>query len=226
MRPGGPAAGDRAARLLRLVMAIALLTVGLVSVGAHTPAAAATPAPNPPIAKACGIDITLVLDASGSVSSSKAVEQVRDAAEAFLDALADTGSTARVIQFASIAEELAERDVVTSASLDDDAAFGRSIVRYYNPIPPRPSDVQIKRYNGGAISSAGSFSSSNSSNQYTNWDQVLDLTETDPGDLVVFVTDGDPTAYDFNRPGDPFSPGPPPDVAVGTRSSPGRGPRP
>ena len=219
MCPGGLGLGDRAARLLRLMLAITMLAAGLVAIGAPTPADAATPAPNPPIAKECGIDITLVLDASGSVQSSKAVEQVRDAAEAFLDALADTGSTARVIQFASLAEELAPRAVVTTPSLDDDAVFGRSITRYYNPIPPRPSSVEIKRYNGGNITSAGSFSSANSSNQYTNWDQVLDLTETDPGDLVVFVTDGDPTAYDFNRPGDPFSPGPPPDVAVGTDGS-------
>ncbi|HEY5787247.1 MAG TPA: vWA domain-containing protein [Microlunatus sp.] len=201
------------------MIATALLTACLVSVGAPTPAAAATPDPNPTIAKECGLDITLVLDASGSVQSSKAVEQVRDAAEAFLDALADTGSTARVIQFASLAEVLAPRAVVTTPSLDEDAAFGRSITRYYNPIPPRPSDVEIKRFNGGSITAAGSFSSSNGSNQYTNWDQVLDLTEVDPGDLVVFITDGDPTAYDFNRPGDPFSPGPPPDVAVGTDGS-------
>ena len=37
-----------------------------------------------------------------------------------------------------------------------------------------------------------------------------------PIELVVYVTDGDPTAYDFNQPGDPFDPGPPPDVAIST----------
>ena len=32
----------------------------------------------------------------------------------------------------------------------------------------------------------------------------------------MYVTDGDPTAYDFNQPGDPFDPGPTPDVGVNT----------
>ena len=56
-------------------------------------------APNPPMADSCGTDAVLVLDASGSIDSAHAVDDVRDAGEAFLDALADTGSTARVLQF-------------------------------------------------------------------------------------------------------------------------------
>ena len=35
-------------------------------------------------------------------------------------------------------------------------------------------------------------------------------------ELIVYVTDGDPTSYDFNQPGDPFVPGPTPDVGVNT----------
>ena len=34
----------------------------------------------------------------------------------------------------------------------------------------------------------------------------------------MYVTDGDPTAFDFNQPGDPFDAGPPPDVAISTDS--------
>lgn len=176
-------------------------------------AQAATPAPNPPIEKACGIDVTLVLDASGSVNSSHAVGNVRDAATAFLDGLADTGSTARVIQFATIAQQLAPRGLITADSIASGGVFGKAVDAYYNPIPPRPSNVEIKRYNGGSLTSSGSFTSSNGSTQYTNWQQVLDLTAQDPGKLVVFITDGDPTAYNFNRSGDPFTPK---DVAVGT----------
>ncbi|GAA1979804.1 DUF7507 domain-containing protein [Microbacterium pumilum] len=144
---------------------------------------------------------------------------MRAAAEAFLEAFQDTGSTARVTQFASLSEELAPREIVDAASMQNGGLFREAINGYYNPIPPRPSDVEIKRYNNGSASSAGSWQSSNSSNQYTNWDQSLRDVATapgGPGDLVVYITDGDPTAYDFNRPGDPFSPGPPPDVGVGT----------
>lgn len=95
-------------------------------------------------------------------------------------------------------------------------AFRAAVDGYYNPIPPRPGGVEIKRYTSGSPSSTSSWQSANSNNQYTNWDQSLNQASTDPGDLVVYITDGDPTAYDFDRPGDPFSPGPPPDVGVGT----------
>ena len=195
-----------------------LCLVGALSVVGAAPAAAAVaPAPNPPIAKQCGIDITLILDASGSVQQSNAVGAVRTAASAFLDALQDTGSTARVIQFASIAQELAPRGLVTAETVDPNGPLGEAVRGYYNPIPPRPNGVEIKSYRGsGSITSAGNWNSANNSNQYTNWNQVLDLTATDPGDLVVFITDGDPTSYDFNRPGDPFVQVAPYNVAVNT----------
>ena len=88
---------------------------------------------------------------------------------------------------------------------------------YYNPIPPRPPNVNIYSYRGnGNPQSSGNFSSANSSNQYTNWDQGLRQAGTGQAELMVFVTDGDPTGYDFDKPGDPFDSGPPPDVAVNT----------
>ena len=37
--------------------------------------------------------------------------------------------------------------------------------------------------------------------------------------MVVFITDGDPTAFDFSEPGDPKDQGPPPDVAFRTDRS-------
>jgi uncharacterized repeat protein (TIGR01451 family) len=197
---------------LAAVASLLIATVGFV-LWPQAAQAATTPLPNPPIAKACGIDVTLVLDASGSVDSSHAVGNVRDAATAFLDALADTGSTARVIQFATLAEQLAPRGLITADSIASGGVFGKAVSKYYNPQPQRPSNVEIKRYNGGSLTSSSSFSSANSNIQYTNWPQVLDMTATDPGKLVVFITDGDPTAYNFNRSGDPFTPA---DVAVGT----------
>jgi len=188
----------------------------LVVVGPASPASAADPLPNPTIPAQCGLGVTLVLDASGSVQTAGAVSQVRTAAEAFLEAFADTGSTARVLQFASLSEQLAPRAEVTGASLATGGAFRQAINGYYNPIPPRPGDVEIKRFNSGQPELPGSWTSSNSSTQYTNWDQSLRQASADAGDLVVYITDGDPTAYDFSEPGDPFSPGPPPDVGVGT----------
>ncbi len=55
-RPNGPR------RLVSLLAVAGLLAAGL-TIGAQPAAAAETPLPNPPIAKACGIDVTLILDA-------------------------------------------------------------------------------------------------------------------------------------------------------------------
>jgi hypothetical protein len=85
--------------------AILLVTVGAQLMGPITPANAdapglQTPLANPPMVESCGADVTLVLDASGSISSSHAVDNVRDAGDAFLDVISpDPGA---VLQFADL----------------------------------------------------------------------------------------------------------------------------
>jgi LPXTG-motif cell wall-anchored protein/uncharacterized repeat protein (TIGR01451 family) len=199
--------------------ATALATVLSVAT-APTPAAAQTaptPAPNPTMPDSCGTNVTLVLDASGSIQSSDAVSTVRNAGEAFLDALADTGSFARVTQFATLTQQLAPQTEVTTASLQSGGVFRQAIDGYYNPQPPRPSGVTIHRYDGsGDPASASNWTESNSSIQYTNWDASLDqagAVQIRPTQLVVYVTDGDPTAYNFDQAGDPF---PADDVGMNT----------
>ena len=184
------------------------------------------PVANPPIEESCGVDLTVVLDASGSVSQSHAVDDVRDAADALLDSLSNTNSTARVTQFATLSQQLAPSTLVDDASLGNGGALRNAINGYYNPQPPRPSDVNIYSTTAPATRlSSGSYSLSNSQIQYTNWDQSLDQAGQTTPELVVYVTDGDPTAFDFNQPGDPFDPGPPPDVAVSHRPEHGGGSR-
>jgi hypothetical protein len=196
----------------------AALPVAALAGGSRPAAAAVPPAANPAIAESCGVDVTLVLDASGSIQSSNAVDDVRDAAEAFLDALRNTNSTARVTQFATVSAQLASRTLVVDSSLAPGGALAGALAGYYNPKPPRPAGVDFYEYRGGNPQSASSFRLRNDgTDQYTNWDQGLrDARGGGPAELVVFVTDGDPTAYDLDQPGDPFSPGPPPDVAFNT----------
>ena len=180
------------------------------------------PAANPLIEETCGVDVTLVLDASGSISCSHAVENVRNAADAFLDALRNTNSTARVTQFGSVSAQLAPPTAVDDASLGPGGALAAALKGYYNPIPPAVAPQTFRRYDGGGHPlSSGNYGPPNtSSNQYTNWDQALDQAGTGaPPEMVLFVTDGDPTAFDFNQAGDPFSAGPPPDVAYSTDGS-------
>lgn len=206
----------------RLVLGLVLaMGAALLPLAVDSPAAADVPSDaNPPIEQSCGLDVTLVLDASGSVSSSHAVEDVRDAGSTLLDALTNTNSTARVTQFASLSEQLAPRTGIDDAALERDGALGQAVTDYYNPIPPRPGQVTIESYDGsGNAQNDSNYRTSNGSNQYTNWDQGLDQAGSDPGELVIFVTDGDPTGFDFDRSADPFDQGPPPDVAVNTNRS-------
>ena len=98
--------------------------------------------------------------------------------------------------------------------------FRTTFNRYYNPKPPRPSNVTIHKYDGsGNPQSSNNWRVDNGSNQYTNWDASLGQAgepQTLPVELVLYITDGDPTAYDFNQVGDPFDPGPPSDVGMNT----------
>jgi len=207
----------RVTRRSGLPVALAFALVGatvtaVAGVGAAPAVAAVTPVPNPPIAERCGVDVTLVLDASGSVQQSNAVNDVRNAAQAFLDALSNTGSRARVTQFGTVTQQLAPSTVVDDRSLGAGGVLRSAVAGYYNPRPPRPSNVNF-------INTSGQVNNNASNDQYTNWDGSLhQAAETTP-DLVVYVTDGDPTAYDLDQPGDPGDPGPPPDIRYGTSSS-------
>jgi len=214
-------------RSLRAVL-VAAATMAIVAGAAAPPPRPAAipapqavqPAPNPPIDESCGVNVTLVLDASGSIESSHAVDDVRNAADAFLDALKNTDSTARVTQFATVSQQLAARTPIDDASLAQGGALRTALDGYYDPKPPRPSSVSFYQYDGsGNAQDSRNYRLNNSLNQYTNWDQGLDQADQGPSELTVFVTDGDPTAFDFNQPGDPFKAGPPPDVAVQTDRS-------
>lgn len=170
-------------------------------------AAAVTPAANPVIPQSCGLDATLVLDASGSISSSSAVEKVRSAGNAFVKALKDTKSTTRITQFGTFSDQLAPRTVVDAAATSATGVLTKAMNKYYNPIPAKPSDSSIYQYNGGTWTNPKNYTKTTASNanQWTNWDAGMDQarTETKAPEIIVFVTDGDPTAFNLNKSGDP-----------------------
>ena len=109
--------------------------------------------------------------------------------------------------------------MVDAASLAPNGALRKAINGYYNPIPPRRRGTNIYSYRGGngdPLVAQQLQPRATARNQYTNWDQSLDQAG-DAGttrDLVVYVTDGDPTAFDFDQAGDPFTP---PDVGSAHR---------
>jgi uncharacterized repeat protein (TIGR01451 family) len=131
-----------------------------------------TPAPNPTLSPRCGINVMLVLDESGSIGSS--ADEVRDAARAFLNALAGTGSAVSIIDFSTTATRQVKYTTVT---LD-------SIANVFNPYLENGYDP------GG----------------WTNWEAAFQEVRTantqgTVADLVVFMTDGDPTARNTNSGG-------------------------
>ena len=136
-----------------------------------------TPAPNPNLPPRCGINVMLVLDESGSIASSNATESVRDATRAFLNALSGTGAAVSIIDFSSTAARPVPYTTVTSSA----------ITTVFEPY--------LK--NGYAPSG------------WTNWEAAFQKvreanTQGTLADLVVFVTDGDPTARNTAS-GDPVT---------------------
>ena len=90
---------------------------------------------NPVIPNSCGIDTTLVLDASGSISNAGAVQDVRDASNALLNTLKDTKSTARILQFSNNSQQLATRTLIDGTTFNQTA---------FPPIP-RQNRIALER---------------------------------------------------------------------------------
>lgn len=132
------------------------------------------PAPNPNLPAHCGINVMLVLDESGSIASSGATEAVRGAARAFLNALSGTGSAVSIVDFSTTAHRPVGYTTVTSDSIED--VFNPYLENGYDP------------------------------SGWTNWEAAFQQvrsanTQGTLADLVVFMTDGDPTARNTNSGG-------------------------
>jgi uncharacterized repeat protein (TIGR01451 family) len=136
-----------------------------------------TPGPNPDLPPRCGIDVMLVLDESGSIGSSGQTETVKAATRSFLDALSGTGARVSIVDFSSTAGRPVGYTTVTPDTIT--STFDPYLANGYNP--------------GG----------------YTNWEAAFQKvreanTQGPLADLVVFITDGDPTAHN-NPPGNPVT---------------------
>ena len=150
--------------LIAVGMVLAMLPVLGMVAGAENNVA------NPDLDGACGLDVALVLDRSGSIADADAEDEVAGAAQEVIDALEGTGGLVKVVTFASTADGLDG-----SGSQTSDLA---QIV--FND----PADIDLP--------DAG-FPSSGS----TNWDDALEVVRRSSGGvppLVVMITDGQPTS--------------------------------
>ncbi len=149
-----------------------LMTMGTVS------AASATDGTTNPEIEGCGIPITLVMDASGSIAGDE-ITAMRSASSAFLNGLKDTGSTARIVEFATTSKQLIERKNIEGQGLADLLAA-------------------VASYKSGGLGDLTNWESP----LWRTFDEPI------PGNkgLVVFMTDGDPnTVGDVGDPPSPTS---------------------
>jgi uncharacterized repeat protein (TIGR01451 family) len=125
------------------------------------------PATNEDLPPRCGINVMLVLDKSGSIASSGQTEAVKTATRSFLNALSGTGAKVSIVDFSSTAARPVPYTTVTADSIAD--TFEPYLRTGYNP------------------------------SGFTNWEAAFHEvrnanTQGTVADLVVFMTDGDPTA--------------------------------
>lgn len=154
----------------------ALLSVGLVVavLSYSLPARAAPfeppiPVDNPDLDASCGLDVLVILDESGSIASSGATDDVREAFEAFVGALNNTGSRVAVVEFSKQARLAVDSYVtVTNQTIAD--TFLPYINNGYDP------DGNTNWED--ALRAARYF---------------LPRPSQDQPHLVLFITDGDPT---------------------------------
>ena len=136
--------------------------------------------PNPTLSPSCDSRVVLVLDESYSIQqTSGAATGVRNGARAFMNGLVGSGAQVAVIEFNSQAR---------TVSLGPTA---------YNAVTSTFVSGSFERYISGSgpgeTYSPGSYSSPN---YYTNWDDAFVKAQAlaPKPQLVVFLTDGDPTA--------------------------------
>jgi uncharacterized repeat protein (TIGR01451 family) len=167
-----------------LLVSLAALLIAIGTVVAAPPAAAerlVDPLPNPPLPDFCGIDVAIVLDTSGSITSSGGVAtpenefKMKDAAKLVVDTLQGTPSRVGLASFRTLAtSELAMTDISTPAGASTvDAAI--DAVDFYNPL------IQ----------------------QGTNWEDAFLKTGPLGADVVLFATDGNPTTRNDDVVNDP-----------------------
>jgi uncharacterized repeat protein (TIGR01451 family) len=123
--------------------------------------------------------VSLVLDESGSIGASEVV--VRQALHAFLDPLAGYSLDTSIVEFGTSAATVFGYTEINEVNLG--SVFDPYVDNTTSPGYDSPSQL-------GA---------------WTNWDDALDEVSqmTDTPDLVIFITDGDPTAYNQDQLGEP-----------------------
>jgi hypothetical protein len=148
------------------------------------------------------LNVVLVLDVSSSIADAGADQQVKDAAKAFLNGVADTGSRVAIVTFGTRATLLAPPTADTTvknrpAPYTSNLSYLQSLV----------DGLTIPRSNSG-------------NTQYTNWDEGLMKAKDSLGlflpgkkTRVFMVTDGNPNVWIDDKTGNLVKPTTVPELA-------------
>ncbi|WP_161791988.1 T9SS type A sorting domain-containing protein [Psychroserpens jangbogonensis] len=124
------------------------------------------------------LNVAVVLDESGSIGASTEA-QVEAASLALANALKDTGAQMAFVEFASSA------DIPTYGGFTNWNTVNQAYIN------------GLENATTGLVAQYGNRN--NTTSQYTNWEdalnKVLDLNAIQTADIVLFMTDGNPTAY-------------------------------
>ena len=125
-----------------------------------------TPRANPPLVAACqGLQVSVVLDESGSIASAGATQRVRDATKALAEGLVGTGASMAVFKFSTEASS--------------------SKISPYKPVTQSFIDTTLQTY-------LNNYDPDGYTNWDDGLRVAL---TTDRPDLVIFLTDGNPNRY-------------------------------
>ena len=156
-------------------------TCGVLIGTATGSVASQAPASNPDLARGCDQRVALVLDESYSIAqASGGVTAVRTGATAFVNGLVDSGAEVAVVEFNSQARTVPLGGSIYNAVTASYVAGPFATYAKGGATPPETYDPA--RYS--------------SPNYYTNWQDAVVHVAALPQrpDMVVFLTDGDPTA--------------------------------
>ncbi len=164
----------RTRRIVAAASAAAVVALGIplgvgVASAAQTQPTRVAPVDNPKGANSCGLDVVLVLDASGSIGQYNATNDVKNAANAFLSGLANTNTRVGIVKFSTTATAVVPEEYVTTASTSTGGDHAKAIAGY--------SSSGSTNWQDGLLKAQGEFSAASSRNVPK---------------LVVFVTDGAP----------------------------------
>ena len=173
--------------MCRVVLAALLVagSVGLVGEpAAAAPGESEVPAPNPDLDAACGLDILVILDESGSIDrATGATAAVRQAFTSFTTALQNTGSRMAVAEFNTVARMVTDPNV-------DGGYIEVTTATKANLLDPYINNT------GGAQGYRPNIN--DNGNNRTNWEDAMRVGRyfaPPPGGvphLTVFITDGLP----------------------------------